>query len=42
MKEGDYGIIEDRHNINVNVFSYENEVRPLYISRNRNEQKLYY
>ena len=42
MKEDDYGIIEDRHNINVNVFSYENEVRPLYISRNRNEQKLYY
>ena len=40
MKEGDYGIIEDRHNINVNVFSYENEVHPLYISRKRNEQKL--
>ena len=31
MKAIDYEIIEERFNINVNVFEYENRVFPLYV-----------
>ena len=35
MKARDYEIIEERFNINVNVFGYENRVFPLYVSKNQ-------
>ena len=35
MKARDYEIVEERFNINVNVFRYENKVFPLYVSKNR-------
>ena len=38
MKTRDYEIIEERFNINVNVFGYENRVFPLYVSKKSNEQ----
>ena len=38
METRDYEIIEERFNINVNVFGYENRVFPLYISKKSNEQ----
>ena len=34
MKAHDYEIVEERFNINVNVFGYENKVFPLYVSKN--------
>ena len=40
MKAGDYEIVEERFNINVNVFGYENKVFPLYVSKKSNEQVL--
>ena len=40
MKARDYEIIEERFNINVNVFGYENRIFPLYISKKFNEQVL--
>ena len=40
MKAHDYEIIEERFNINVNVFGYENNVFPLYISKTSDEQVL--
>ena len=40
MKARDYEIIEERFNINVNVFGYENRVFPLYIFKKSNEQAL--
>ena len=40
MKARDYEIIEERFNINVNVFGYENRVFPLYISKKSNGQVL--
>ena len=40
MKARDYEIVEERFNINVNVFGYENKVFPLYVSRKSNEQVL--
>ena len=40
MKARDYEIIEERFNINVNVFRYEDRVRPLYVSKKFNEQEL--
>ena len=40
MKARDYKIIEERFNINVNVFGYENRVFPLYLSEKSNEQVL--
>ena len=40
MKARDYEIIEERFNINVNVFGCENRVFPLYVSKNFNEQVL--
>ena len=33
MKTGDYKIVEERININVNVFGYENRVFQLYVSK---------
>ena len=33
MKARNYEIVEERFSINVNVFGYENEVFPLYISK---------
>ena len=40
MKARDYKIVEERFNINVNVFGYENKVFPLYVSKKSNEQVL--
>ena len=40
MKAGDYEIIEERFNINMNVFGYENRVFPWYVSKKSNEQVL--
>ena len=40
MKARDYEIIEERFNINVNVFRYENRVFALYVSKKVNEQVL--
>ena len=40
MKARDYEIIEERLNINVNVFGYENKVFPLHVSKKLNEQVL--
>ena len=40
MKARDDEIIEERFNINVNVFGYENRVFPLYASKKSNEQVL--
>ena len=34
MKACDYEIVEERFNINVNVFGYENKVFLLYVSKN--------
>ena len=36
----DYELIEDRFNMNVNVFGYENKVYPLYISKTSHTQTL--
>ena len=33
MKARDYEVIEERFNINVNAFRYENRVFPLYVSK---------
>ena len=40
MKARDYQIVEERFDINVNVFGYENKVFPLYLSKKLNEQVL--
>ena len=40
MKARDYEIIEERFNINVTVFGYENKIFPLYVSKIFNEQVL--
>ena len=40
MKARDSEIIEERFNINVNVFGYENRVFPLYVSKKLNKQVL--
>ena len=40
MKARDYEIVEEKFNINVNVFGYENRVRPLYTSKKSNKQVL--
>ena len=40
MKAREYEIVEERININVNVFGYENRVFPLYVSNKSNEQVL--
>ena len=40
MKARDYEIVEERFNINVNVFGYENRVFPLYVSKKSNEEEL--
>ena len=40
MKARDYEIIEERFNINVNIFGYENRIFPLYVSKKSNEQVL--
>ena len=40
MKARDYEIVEERFNINVNVFGYENRVFPLYVSKKSNEKVL--
>ena len=36
----DYELIEDRFNMNVNIFGYENKVYPLYISKISHTQTL--
>ena len=40
MKVRDYELVEERFNINVNVFGYENKVFPLDVSKKSNEQVL--
>ena len=40
LKARDYEIVEERFNINVNVFGYENKVFTLYILKKSNEQVL--
>ena len=40
MKARDYELVEERFNINVNVFGYENRVFLLYLSKISNEQVL--
>ena len=40
MKAWDYEITEERFNINVNAFGYENSVFPIYASKKSNEQVL--
>ena len=40
MKACDYEIVEERFNINVNAFGYENKVYPLFVSKKSNEQEL--
>ena len=38
MKSRDYEIVEERFNVNVNAFGYENRFCPLYVSKKSNEQ----
>ena len=40
IKARDYEIIEERFNINVNVFGYDNRVFSIYTSKKSNEQEL--
>ena len=40
MKAPDYEIIEERFEINVNIFGYENKVFPLFVSKKSNKQVL--
>ena len=40
MKASGYEMVEERININVNVFGYGNKAFPLYVSRKSNEQVL--
>ena len=40
MKVRDYEIVEERFNINVNIFGYRNKIHPLYVSKKSNEQVL--
>ena len=40
MKARNYEIVEERFNINVNVFGYENKVFWLYVPKKSNEQVL--
>ena len=40
MKARDYEIIEERFNINVNVFGYENRIFPICVSKKSNDQVL--
>ena len=40
MKARDYEIIEERFNININIFGYENRFFPPYVSKTFNEQVL--
>ena len=40
LKARDYEIVEERFNINLNIFGYENKVFPLYVSKRSNEQAL--
>ena len=36
MKARDYEVVEERFNINVNVFGYQNKVFPLFVSKKSN------
>ena len=40
MKARDYEVVEERFNININVFRYENKDFPLYVSKKSNKQVL--
>ena len=40
MKASDYEVTEERFEINVNVFGYENKVFPSYVSKKSNERVL--
>ena len=40
MKTHDYELVEERFEMNVNVFCYENKVYPFYISKKSNTQVL--
>ena len=38
MKTHDYELVEERFEMNANLFCYENKVYPIYISKNSNTQ----
>ena len=40
MKTHDYELVEERFEINVNIFCYENKIYSIYISNNYNSQVL--
>ena len=40
MKVRDHERVEERFNINVNVFGYRKKIHPLYVSKKSNEQVL--
>ena len=40
MKARDYEIVEERFNINVNVFGYRNKIHPLHASKKNQINKL--
>ena len=40
LKTHDYELIENRFNLNVNVFCFENKVYPIYISKKSNTHVL--
>ena len=40
MKTHDYELVEERFEMNVNVFCYENKIYPIYISKKSNTQVL--
>ena len=40
MRARDYEIVEERFNINVDVFGYQNKVFPLFVLKKPNGQEL--
>ena len=40
MKTHDYELVEERFEVNVSLFCYENKVYPIYISKRSNTQFL--
>ena len=42
LNTSDYELIENRFEMNINVFGYENKVYPLYVSKNLTLKRLIY
>ena len=42
MKTHDYKLVEERFEMNVNVFCYENKIYPIYISKESDTEKSHY